>query len=45
MPGEPNNARNSEDCVEMYSFDGSGKWNDQGCDDLLDFICELTGKN
>ncbi|XP_038650594.1 P-selectin-like isoform X1 [Scyliorhinus canicula] len=32
-PGEPNNGRNNEDCVEMYikRISHTGQWNDESC--------------
>ena len=43
--GEPNNHQD-EDCVEIYSKDGDkfGKWNDEDCGALRNYICEITGK-
>lgn len=35
--GEPNNANDQEDCVEMVS--GSGKWNDNTCSSKKGWIC------
>ncbi len=35
--GEPNNASDREDCLELRS---SGLWNDAWCDGVLPFICE-----
>jgi hypothetical protein len=36
-PGEPNNAADNEDCLELYS----GTWNDESCKvDNRQFICE-----
>ena len=39
-PGEPNNAGNVEDCVEMYPNDG--KWNDIRCDGKRNWICKTV---
>ncbi|XP_061907857.1 E-selectin [Entelurus aequoreus] len=35
-PGEPNNIRSSEDCVEMYN---NGRWNDCKCGSRLPAVC------
>ncbi|KAB0389673.1 hypothetical protein E2I00_010245 [Balaenoptera physalus] len=37
-PGEPNNSRGSENCVEIYS---NGKWNDRACGEQRLVICEF----
>ncbi|KAJ8975403.1 hypothetical protein NQ317_001943 [Molorchus minor] len=41
-PGEPNNVKDDkEDCIEMRSLDDKGlKWNDAGCSNRFNFICE-----
>jgi hypothetical protein len=37
--GEPNNAINGEDCVQVAN---TGGWNDLPCSDLLNFVCETN---
>ncbi|XP_077988271.1 lactadherin-like [Glandiceps talaboti] len=37
--GEPDNARNSQHCVEL-STNVVGKWNDVECSQIIGFICE-----
>ena len=37
-PGEPNNDRDAENCVEIYP---NGKWNDQACGEQRLVICEF----
>ncbi|XP_063289941.1 pulmonary surfactant-associated protein D-like [Pelobates fuscus] len=37
-PGEPNNVKGNEDCVEMYD---SGLWNDKNCGEKRLIICEF----
>jgi hypothetical protein len=36
--GEPNNSKGLEDCVHLWSFDGS--WNDSECSSAFGFICK-----
>jgi len=38
-PGEPNNARRSEHCVQLW-YDHGYKWNDNVCSRKLGFICK-----
>lgn len=38
-PGEPNNAWERENCIEMWNEDG-WRWNDALCEDKKGFICE-----
>ncbi|VTJ88990.1 Hypothetical predicted protein, partial [Marmota monax] len=40
--GEPNNAYDEEDCVEMVA---SGGWNDVACHTTLYFMCEFDKEN
>ncbi|XP_078621334.1 C-type mannose receptor 2-like [Branchiostoma floridae x Branchiostoma japonicum] len=40
-PGEPNQAGGNEDCGMIWS-DPLNKWNDQGCDTQLKFICQTS---
>ncbi|XP_066883573.1 pulmonary surfactant-associated protein D isoform X2 [Kogia breviceps] len=37
-PGEPNNDRGAENCVEIYT---NGKWNDMACEEQRLVICEF----
>lgn len=37
-PGEPNNDKGAEDCVEIYT---NGKWNDKSCGEARLVICEF----
>lgn len=39
-PGEPNDARGKEDCIEMKA--ATGKWNDKSCDNDAFFMCEIN---
>lgn len=39
-PGEPSNSFQNEDCVEMYGHWRPGKWNDNHCTSIRDYICE-----
>uniref|UniRef100_A0AAY4A3Z7 Macrophage mannose receptor 1 n=1 Tax=Denticeps clupeoides TaxID=299321 RepID=A0AAY4A3Z7_9TELE len=40
--GEPNNANNVENCVELIStYYSHGKWNDLHCEIKKDFICQI----
>ena len=39
--GEPNNAGNGEDCVEVSNF---RKWNDLPCNEHRMFVCEFDTK-
>lgn len=39
-PGEPSSSFGSEDCVEIYGHWLPGKWNDNHCNSLRDYICE-----
>ena len=39
--GEPNNSGNNENCVDVNQDDGSGKWNDWGCDNKARFVCQI----
>ena len=39
-PGEPSNSFGNEDCVEMYGHWLPGKWNDNHCTSIRDYICE-----
>ncbi|WP_437591664.1 CotH kinase family protein [Sorangium sp. So ce1000] len=38
--GEPNNAGDGENCVELASW-ASGQWNDMPCDAVLPYVCRL----
>uniref|UniRef100_A0A8D0L6D5 C-type lectin domain-containing protein n=1 Tax=Sphenodon punctatus TaxID=8508 RepID=A0A8D0L6D5_SPHPU len=38
QPGEPNNDKGIEDCVQVFS---TGKWNDKSCDERLLILCEF----
>ncbi|ETE73743.1 Collectin-11, partial [Ophiophagus hannah] len=40
--GEPNNAYDEEDCVEMIT---SGGWNDVACHITMNFVCEFEKEN
>uniref|UniRef100_A0A8C9FUS6 C-type lectin domain-containing protein n=1 Tax=Pavo cristatus TaxID=9049 RepID=A0A8C9FUS6_PAVCR len=40
--GEPNNAYDEEDCVEMVA---SGGWNDVACHITMYFVCEFDKEN
>ncbi|XP_042296877.1 collectin-11 isoform X1 [Sceloporus undulatus] len=40
--GEPNNAYDEEDCVEMIA---SGGWNDVACHITMNFVCEFDKEN
>lgn len=40
-PGEPNDAGGNEDCVQINRYHPSEGWNDEPCDQLLRFICEI----
>ncbi|ESO94148.1 hypothetical protein LOTGIDRAFT_161348 [Lottia gigantea] len=42
LPGEPNNNKNSEDCVSMFT--SSGMWNDWKCTNRAGFVCKKLGK-
>lgn len=37
-PGEPNNDKGAENCVEIYT---NGKWNDKSCGEQRLVICEF----
>mgnify|MGYP001234629358 CR=1 FL=1 len=48
-PGEPTNAGDGEDCLEIYSrkyidekwnYDKTGKWNDAPCTDTRSYFCQ-----
>ena len=44
--GEPNDCCGGEDCVQLRRFtdaakDESKSWNDQSCDDMLPFVCQM----
>lgn len=39
-PGEPSNSFGNEDCVEIYGHWLPGKWNDNHCSSIRDYICE-----
>lgn len=43
LPGEPGNTFGNEDCVEMYGRWAPGKWNDNHCSALRNYICEKKG--
>ena len=39
--GEPNDLGDgTEGCVEMYSYSAGTGWNDQECNDTIQYICE-----
>jgi hypothetical protein len=40
-PGEPNDAGGNEDCVQINRYHPSDEWNDEPCDQLLRFVCEI----
>lgn len=40
-PGEPNDAGGNEDCAQINRYHPSEGWNDEPCDQLLRFICEI----
>ncbi|VDI53499.1 C-type lectin superfamily 17 member A [Mytilus galloprovincialis] len=40
-PGEPNNAGNNEDCVYYNRQNGRNKWNDDNCNSIFSYICEI----
>eukprot|EP00058_Branchiostoma_floridae_P003440 XP_002588928.1 hypothetical protein BRAFLDRAFT_89117 [Branchiostoma floridae] len=40
-PGEPNNSGGEEDCIS-YVVGWKGKWNDNTCDLLLYYICQVV---
>nr|XP_022310067.1 perlucin-like protein [Crassostrea virginica] len=40
---QPDNARNSEHCALIYFSDG--RWNDQGCLDKMQALCETSGSD
>ena len=37
--GEPNDSWWNEDCVDLL-IDGGGAWNDENCQEFLNFVCE-----
>lgn len=39
-PGEPNDFKGEEDCIEMKT--ATGKWNDKSCDNDAFFMCEMN---
>ena len=43
-PGEPNNAGDGEECVQMYIFE-NGAWNDNNCNDKTEYICQMPISN
>lgn len=43
-PGEPNNAREDEECGQMYPQSWGYKWNDGECYYYYPYICEINGK-
>lgn len=42
MSGEPNNARNEEDCVELRRYNVVYAMNDDACGKSKNYICEKT---
>nr|ABP94108.1 venom C-type lectin mannose binding isoform 2 [Pseudechis porphyriacus] len=40
QPGEPNNLRNNENCVELWSRSGYKNWNDENCASTRAFLCK-----
>uniref|UniRef100_A0A3P9N6U5 C-type lectin domain-containing protein n=1 Tax=Poecilia reticulata TaxID=8081 RepID=A0A3P9N6U5_POERE len=41
-PGEPNNHDGfSEDCVEIFIFLQTGRWNDVSCTELNTYVCKM----
>ncbi|OWF45339.1 perlucin-like [Mizuhopecten yessoensis] len=42
-PGEPNNAAGGEHCLE-FDFSGNFQWNDNNCENLYNFVCEVPMK-
>lgn len=43
-PGEPNNAGDGEECVQMYIFE-NGAWNDNNCNERTEYICQMPISN
>ena len=42
---EPSNDFGGEDCVELYSWYNTGKWNDNKCTAKRHYVCEkISGK-
>uniref|UniRef100_A0A671SIB4 Galactose-specific lectin nattectin-like n=1 Tax=Sinocyclocheilus anshuiensis TaxID=1608454 RepID=A0A671SIB4_9TELE len=41
-PGEPNNQKHVEHCIEM-NYGATGFWNDQECTDKVPFVCAISG--
>ncbi|XP_030640054.1 lectin-like [Chanos chanos] len=41
VPGEPNNQKAKEDCLEMNGKE-NGKWNDDWCPKKKNFLCSFT---
>ena len=37
---QPDDARNNEDCVEIWTRSNGYKWNDRICSASLNFMCE-----
>ncbi|XP_060076914.1 perlucin-like [Ylistrum balloti] len=42
-PREPNNADGNENCLE-FDFSGNFQWNDNNCENLYNFVCEVPMK-
>ena len=40
LKGEPANSFGNEDCVEVHGKVAPGKWNDNYCSSLRNYICE-----
>ena len=40
LKGEPANSFGNEDCVEVHGKFAPGKWNDNYCSSLRNYICE-----
>ncbi|XP_036407680.1 lectin-like [Megalops cyprinoides] len=43
VPGQPDNTRNKEDCVEM-NWSRTGKWNDDTCSNKKTVVCSFKSR-